>query len=52
MLVHCSAQSMPRPGFAALVSAPALLSHGANVQNCLEYINIANSVSTLINNDI
>lgn len=52
MLVHCSAQPMPRPGFAALVSAPVLLSHGVNVQNCSEYINIANSVSTLINNDI
>lgn len=44
--------TMPRPGFTALVSAPVLLSHGASEQNCLEYINIANSVSVLINNDI
>lgn len=35
-----------------LVSAPVLLSHGANAQSCLENINIANSVSILINNDI
>lgn len=50
--VHCSAQPLLRPGFAALVSAPVLLSHSANAQNCLEYINIANSVFILINNDI
>lgn len=52
MLVHYLAQPVPRPGFAALVSAPVLLSHSASAQNCLEYINIANSVSILINNDI
>lgn len=52
MLVHCLAQPMPRLGFAALFSAPVLLSHGANAQNYLECINIANSVSILINNDI
>lgn len=52
MLVHCLAQPMPRLGFAALFSAPVLLSHAANAQNCLECINIANSVSILINNDI
>lgn len=52
MLVHCLAQPMPRLGFAALFSAPVPLSHGANAQNCLECINIANSVSILINNDI
>lgn len=46
------AQSGPWPGFPTLISAPVLLSHGANVQNCLECINDANSISILISNAI